>query len=281
MDLLTLIIQIILTIPLTIMLNILENKENRSINYILIPSIYIIILSALFPTIKNNIFLIVVFEIFIRNFYITSVISKENKISNTVFIIESVVSIALSLFTYNYFINQVDTVIPNPSDIKPLLWFLIILYISHLYNELTKERKISLKNKDLKIKKEQIIVQYAKFKNQYAKFIKSKNNNINNLIYSIMIYNEYTKPKIYRNIISYIGAITKRETEYGIMRIKSYSHLTDEESIKLTISNFEKILKNTKLKEQDQINKILNNYNIKEQDQIKEIYKEIIEFNKI
>ena len=65
------------------------------------------------------------------------------------------------------------------------------------------------------------------------------------------------------------------------MRIKWYSHLTDEESIKLTITNFEKILKNTKLKEQDQINKILNNYNIKEQDQIKEIYKEIIEFNKI
>ncbi|HIS18366.1 MAG TPA: hypothetical protein IAC02_07160, partial [Candidatus Coprovivens excrementavium] len=80
---------------------------------------------------------------------------------------------------------------------------------------------------------------------------------------------------------SYFGAITKKETEYGIMRIKSFNHLTDEESIKLTISQFEKQLKNSKLKEKDQIDKLLASYKTDEQEQIKTIYQEITSFNKI
>lgn len=281
MNLITLIIQIVLTIPLTIILNIFQNKENRSINYILIPTIYMIIIAALIPTIKENIFLIVVFEIFIRNFYITSVVSQENKISNTMFIIESLLSIALSLFTYNYFINQVLSVIPDPTEIAPFLWFLIILYLSSLYKEINKEKKTIHQQKEIKLKKEQIIMQYAKFKNRYSSFIKSKNNNINNLVYALMIFNDYKKPKLYRNLTSYFGAITKKETEYGIMRIKSFNHLTDEESIKLTISQFEKQLKNSKLKEKDQIDKLLASYKTDEQEQIKTIYQEITSFNKI
>ena len=68
MTLTTIILQILLTIPLTILLNHFQNHENNKINKIIIPSIYIIIISALVPTVKENIFLIVIFEIFIRNF---------------------------------------------------------------------------------------------------------------------------------------------------------------------------------------------------------------------
>lgn len=280
MNLITLIMQIILTIPLTIILNLFQNKENRGLNQILIPTIYMILIAALIPSIKENIFLIVIFEIFIRNFYITSVVNQKQKISNGMFILESLISIALSLFTYNYFINQVNSVVPNPEEIKPFLWFLIILYIAFLYKEMTKEKITIKKTKETKRKKEQTIMQYAKFKNQYSPIIKSKNELINNLAYAIMIFNDYKKTKLYRNVQSYIGAVTKKETEYGIMQVKSYTYMTDEQSITQKISSFEKQLKNTKLKETEQLEKLLNNYTKEEQQEILAIYKEIVEFSK-
>ena len=158
MALSTLIFQIFLAIPLTIILGYFQNKEKRRLNQILLPTIYIIIISALIPIVKENVFLIVIFEIFIRNFYLTTITNQNYKISNLTFILESFISISLSLFTYNYFINKVESVIPNPEDIKPFIWFLIILYIFSLYKISNKENKKDSQNKQIIRKKEHIII---------------------------------------------------------------------------------------------------------------------------
>ena len=99
MNLGTLLIQILLTVPLTIILNFFKSKENRRINQILIPSVYIIVIAALVPYVKENIFLIVIFELFIRNFYITNIVNQEKEISSTTCIREGLISSALSLVT--------------------------------------------------------------------------------------------------------------------------------------------------------------------------------------
>lgn len=280
MTLFTIILQIILTIPLTIILIHYQKEENKQINQILIPSAYIIIISAVIPVVKENIFLIVVFEMFMRNFYITNIVNSNNEQSTSKYIINSLLSIALSLFTYNYFIGQVDSVIPNPNDIKEFVWFLIILYSLYLYNTLNKNKEKQNKVKTNTFKTEKIIMQYAKFKNQYASIIKSKNELVNNLTYAIMIHNDYKTPKIYRNINTYIGAITKKETNYGIMQIPSYERISDEESIKIVIADFEKKLKNNKLKENEKIEKLLSNFQTKEKEEIIKIYTDIKEFIK-
>lgn len=280
MTLTTILLQILLTIPLTIILNHYQNKDNRKINQIIIPSLYTIIIAALVPSVKENIFLIVIFEIFIRNFYITNVTNRAHESSAISFIIENIISIGLSLFVYNYFIGQVDSVIPNPEDIKAFVWFLIIIYLVYLYNLTNKNKVVVEKAKTAKIKTEKTIMQYAKLKNKYANFVKSKNTLINNLTYAIMIYEDFKTPKVYRNISAYIGAVTKKETKYGIMQIPSYERLSDEESIKITINNFEKELKNTKLKENEKIDKLLIKYKEEEKEQIKNIYKDILEFSK-
>ena len=280
MTLTTIILQILLTIPLTIILNYFQNRENRKINQLIIPSVYITIISALVPSIKENVFLIVIFEIFIRNFYITNVISRSNESSAISFIMENIISIGLSLFVYNYFISNVETVIPNPEDVKGFIWFLIILYTVYLYNLTTKDKKVVEKANTAKIRTEKTIMQYAKFKNKYSNIIKTKNILINNLTYAIMIFEDYKTPKLYRNINAYIGAVTKKETKYGIMQIPSYERLTDEASIEMTISNFEKALKNSKLKENEKIDKLLTNYKQEEKEHILLIYKTIVEFSK-
>ncbi len=278
MNLTTLLLQIVLTIPLTIILNYFKKKENRRINELLIPSIYIIVVAALLPVVKTNIFLIVIFEIFIRNFYVTNVVNQDKEISNAMFIIESIISIALSLFTYNYFISKVDTVIPDPETIKPFIWFLIIIFVAYLFKISTKDRVIKESKNQKKYKKEQIIIKYAKYKNMYSNIVKSKNTNINNLVYALMIHNDNHNPKITRTFKEYLGLVTKKETPYSIMQIPSFNKIKDEEGIELTITNFEKKLKNTKLNETSQIDKLLETYEPSEKEDILAYYEIIKEF---
>jgi glucan phosphoethanolaminetransferase (alkaline phosphatase superfamily) len=280
MNLTTLILQIIFTIPLTILLSSFNKKDNRALNYILIPTIYIIVLAALIPSIKTNIFLIVIFEIFIRNFYVTNIVNRDLRISVKSFLIESLLSVALSLFTYNYFISKVDTVVPDPEEIKAFLWFLLIIYCIYLYKTFNKDKQVIKENKAKNNNKEQIIVKYAKFKNMYSSYIKTEKDIIKNMIYAIMIYNDNQNPKLYRNIREYIGMITKKETSYSIMQIPSFNKIKDEEGIELTVSDFENRIKSKRIKEQDQIDKLLSSYNPKAKEEILKIYNEIIEFEK-
>ena len=123
-------------------------------------------------------------------------------------------------------------------------------------------------------------MEYAKFKNIYSSYVKSKSDLINNLVYAIMIYENSKTPKLYRNLNAYIGLITKKETKFGIMQVPSYERLSDEESIKRVISTFEKQLKNTELKENDKLNKLLSNYKQDERNEILENYSDIVEFSK-
>lgn len=280
MTLLTILIQIILTIPLTILLNYYQKEQQRKINQILIPTIYTIIVSALIPSVKENVFLIVIFEIFIRNFYITNIVNKPANSKPLTSIIENIISVGLSIFTYNYFISKVDSVIPNPEEIKGFIWFLIMLYVVYLYSLKTKNNKELEQKENIKLKSEQIIMQYAKLKNKYSSIVKAKNQLINNTIYSIMIFEEFRTPRIYRNINSTLSTILRKETKHGIMQIASVDRISDEESINISLIDFEKNLKNTKLKESEKLDKLLTKYTNEEKESIKNIYKEIVEFCK-
>ncbi len=277
MNLGTLLIQILLTVPLTIILNFFKSKENRRINQILIPSVYIIVIAALIPYVKENIFLIVIFELFIRNFYITNIVNQEKEISNTTFIIEGLISIALSLFTYNYFIGEVETVIPEPESIKPFIWFLIIIFTASLYKTGTKGREEIKTVKNKKRKKEQTILKYAKLKNLYGNIVKSRKNIINNITYAIMVYNDNKYPKLNRKMREYKGMITRNEIEYGIMQVPSYTKISDEESIRMTIASLEEKLKGI-TKEQEALEIALRDYSDKSE--IINIYNEILDFQK-
>lgn len=277
MNLGTLLLQILLTVPLTIILNFFRNKESRRLNQILIPSVYIIIVAALIPYVKENIFLIVIFELFIRNFYITNIVNQEKEISNTAFIIEGIISIALSLFIYNYFINEVDTVVPDPETLKPFIWFLIILFIYSLYRIGTKNYQEVKTLKTKKRRKEQTVLKYAKLKNQYGTTVKSKREIINNIVYSLMVYNDNKSPKLNRKLKEYKGLLTRNEVEYGILQVPSLVKISDEESIRVTINNLETQLKGI-TKEKDVLDKALANY--KDKEEIINIYNEIIEFQK-
>lgn len=272
-----LISQMLLTVPLTIILNYLKKEQIGNFAQILFPSIYIIFISAIFPTLKTNIFLIVIFEIFIHNFYITNIVSETREDRRESLVI-NILGALISILTYNYFINSVYSVLPSPDEIKPFLWFIIIMYLVTLLQRISKKYETKKQERTKKHNKEHIIMQYAKYKNKYSSIIKSKTKIINDLVYSIMIHETIKKPSFYQKIEEYVGAITKRETPYGIMRVKAYNHLTDEESIKIVIEDLEKKLKQQK--DKIELTKLLKNYQEEDIKSIIDIYNIIEDFSK-
>ena len=91
MNIILLIIDILLTIPLSYILIKIEKEKDNNIYSCIVPTIYIIIISALIPTLKKYIFLIPIFELFIRNYYLANVNEEIN--NNKKAILSSVISI--------------------------------------------------------------------------------------------------------------------------------------------------------------------------------------------
>ena len=90
-------IQLLLSLPLLGIMEYFNNKNISSIQKILIPVIYIVIVSGLCMDIKDNIYLIVIFQVVMHEFYINNVTGNNLLINKKEYLINSIVSIILSI----------------------------------------------------------------------------------------------------------------------------------------------------------------------------------------
>ena len=280
MNIFTLFFHLLFIIPLFFIHELLDKKEENIIEKAIIPTIYIIVLSSIVPSLKNNIFLIVVFEIIFREFYYNYFSNKGSLLNKKEYLIETIISILLSLVTYFYFINEVDRVLPKVEEARPFIWLLVIIFV---YNILKKNININLSINEsnfINRKKEYVIVEYARLKNTYYRIIRNKNEDINLLTYCIMIYENNKRPKYIREIDKIVNRFLNREIKYGITQEYSNKELTDEESIRITMKELENKYK--ELKSKDKIKELICiKYNdINYQKDILDIYNELREFNK-
>lgn len=116
-------------------------------------------------------------------------------------------------------------------------------------------------------------MQYAKFKTKYYKEVKTKKKELIPLIYSIMIYENYQKPRLIRKLEKY--KLFNKQSKYGIMQVNSNKYIDDSSSIKLAIKKLEQ-LSNDK----NDIKEIVSSYYKSYKKEIIFIYKEIINFDK-
>ncbi len=276
MNILILFLDLLLTLPLSFIIIYSSQKGKKYLYNLLLPTIYIIIISAIWPQLKSNIFLIPIFELFIRNFYITNIKDEYN--DNKKDFIYSILSIIISTITYNIFISKVNNVLPQPEEFKSLLWFLIIIFI-YLYFADSQASSSITHLKSLFNKKEYVVMQYAKFKTKYGNIVNSKNEKINLLTYAIMIHENYQHPVFYRNISSYLNHLLNKKNYYGIMQVSSPMPISDEESIKIVLDDLEK-----NLKKEDLTKKNIEQYLKKESElrknEIMTVYEYLQEFIK-
>lgn len=242
------IIQFVFAFFLFLILNYFENKEdkNNNINHIIIPSIYIIVLSGVFSSLKwtslnENIFMVIVFELIIRLIYVKSILKREVLVNNKYYFTIYLFAILFGVIIDFNIISKVDTVIPSAESILPGLWLLIIIFVYSLLKDKLTLKFIQDKKKFTDKLGEYVVVSYARLKSKYNKVVNNKNKEINRIIYSIMIYENYKNPLFMRKLDALLVKYGTEPTELGIMQVKTNKVITDEESIKIASTKINKI----------------------------------------
>lgn len=138
-------------------------------------------------------------------------------------------SIGLSIYVYKL-IDKVNKILPNPESLRDEMWILIILFLYSTFNKMTFGRTGTLKRKEM-----YLIKTYTHLKSKYDKAISKVCNNyfFIQVVYAIMIYENFNRPKIVRWIENIHFWITKKPHTLGIMQVTSSKWINDEQSISL------------------------------------------------
>lgn len=264
-----------------------KNEKESNLIHALVPVIYLILLSGLLTAIgmgrfNDNLFVIVFFELCIRLYYVKNILRQEDLMNASFYIQIYGISLLCCYLVNRYFISQVSSVFLTAEEMKPGIWFGILLFFFFLLNKHVhiqyKEQVSTFHGK----KKEYILVQYVRLKTSFGKWVKVKDENTLPMIYAMMVYENYHRPKFFRTLDKIKYRFTGRERKMGIMQIKSKVEIDDVSSIKLSIKKLEKILESSSKKTKKVAwREVLEEYYGSKQpvDQIVEIYNLIVEFN--
>lgn len=265
MNLLQIIYYVVLAFGLFFILNYFKKLEEKTPSVmILIPVIYIFLVSALPGISKEFVYFIILIEMLIRIYYTKVILNQEELINKDYYIQNYGLAFIVSYLLTETFIMKIDTILPTLQEIRVGVWFLIILF---LYKVLNGNISIKLEKQEavnFKMKEEAIVVRFARFKNQYFNVIKSKDKNFNLLVYAMMIYENCHRSKFLRNIDRISYRFTGKITKMGIMQVESNKEISDEESIKIILKELTKLEKNLsadkKIKKQNLYQEMLIEY---------------------
>ena len=288
MSIKTLLIYIGSSIILNVILNKLEKKKKDNlIDYIVISNIYILILSGIFEIYgltnnNDNIFIIILFQVLGKILYLTLIRERTILKNNDYNLKKYLITLGIGYLINILIINKVDNIFPNTETIKLLIWLFIIGY-GLFYIKKNIDIKVPVDNNvSFYQDREYIVMQYAKYKNKYYNLVSSKNETVNKLVYSMMIYENYNKPELIRKIDVLKYRLFHEEGKFGIMQIEKKQPITDDESINIVRSKLERINStNIKDKKSDlEIAKILiKKYYKKDNNEVMAIYQEIKKFD--
>ena len=230
MNFMTFIYEILLALLLFIVMEVIKKKTKEDSLIYLFPNIYIILVASIFTSLKNYTLIILILYLLldIINTYVLS--QKESLIEDSIYFKNILITFIIGLIIYNFYLLPVDNAFFNINEFKNFIWMLVILYLYQLFkNSNIKDKKIIKNNYD-KHFKEYVILNYAKFKNRYSYLIKVKNKDIENVLYSMLIYESLVNSglsKYFKRIRNRINQVNI----YGIMNVNSNHFITDEESI--------------------------------------------------
>ena len=271
--------EILLALLLFIMMEVIKKKTKEDSLIYLFPNIYIILVASIFNSLKNYTLIILILYLLldIINTYVLS--QKESLIEDSIYFKNILITFIIGLIIYNFYLLPVDNAFFNINEFKNFIWVLVILYLYQLFkNSNIKDKKIIKNNYD-KHFKEYVILNYAKFKNRYSYLIKVKNKDIENVLYSMLIYENLLN----HGISKYLKKIRNRINQvniYGIMNVNSNHFITDEESIVIVKDKLVKKYHHLK-KDCNYLELIKVKYQDKESIfEIKKILKIIEDFNK-
>ena len=210
-----------------------------------------------------------IFELFYKSYFLEDYFFKDFSILKK-FIIELIIGIFINFEIF----NKVDDIFLSGESLLFIIWFIIILIIYHYLSNNNKE-ELKKSRKEYKLDKDKIVYKYTKLKILFNDNINFRSKYDNLLVYSILIFNDFNRPKFLRNIDNIKYRFNGRENLFGIGQIKSKFIISDEESISLLKKEIKSIKSNNKKKNTSDILKVYNKENYK---YINDIYNELVKF---
>lgn len=214
------------------------NRQEKVIFTIL----YVLCISGVFSRMglinfNKDIFLIVVVELFCQLFYSNYILEKDVFNKNDNFFSFYFIKIILVFFINRELINKVKDVFLSGDDLKTIIWLLVIVYIYQFF----KDRDVTLKSDEKNISKESIVLSFARLKLKYEEDISLNDDNQKLVVYSIMIFNNYMRSRLFRKLDSIIFRINNKPRKLGIMQIMTKKYINDYESIVMACKKIDKL----------------------------------------
>ena len=264
---------------LFIFLYILKNKfKINNFQSIVFSLLFMIVIAGIctkygFSKLNINVFEMVFKIIYYSYFLDDDFFDKEE--NNILYYI---VLIVLGYVFNIYFINKVNTVFLSSEDIRIITWLVMFLFLYQFFKDNDFFKKVEANNSKKILTDQRIYVSYAKLKSYYNGFIDYDNKDINNLLYSIMIFENYRRPKFLRSIDNFRYRFDGGVKKLGIMQVETKRFISDIESIDLVYKKINKLYEKYTTKNKTDFNKIISSYNKESSEEIIYIYDKISKF---
>ena len=193
-------------------------------------------------------------------YYILQLFFSINKLFYTykgLYFGSAILSILLSYFFYtNGIVQGLSNLLPDSSNFRTELWFIVILFFYGLFNtyqlEDSDNHKGKLEKRYLTLKKRYGHLPGPEFQNKKI---------LNDLLFSIMIFEDMNRPKWLRFLEKIFFGLGFVQSS-GIMQVKSSHLLNDEESINEAEKIILRIYQNSKDKSDYEISgQVFTEYN--------------------
>lgn len=176
--------------------------------------------------------------------------------------------VVISYFTYEKLIKVKANILPDFTTVANELWIIILIFIFQVANNLRFSQEATQKRKDNYLKS-----RYHYFKRFYGQLIKDLTNNeiLESIVYAIIIYEDFNRPKIARQIENLKFKLTNKPHTLGVMQVRSDKLISDLESVKLgtekIVNAYKKYLENPTESSSDYFdwyakNYIISDYNV-------------------
>lgn len=228
----------------------LETDEAPAFNYlirVLSPTVFIILVSAFFYSVKldqftANIYLISVYYVVFRLVF-NIAINRIKLINWPKQFIYIVSIIALNYFVYIKFIKIKGNLLPDFTSMANELWIIIIVFLYTLINNISLSDKNAQKRKD-----KYLATQFARINANYNSIVSKTlpQVRLRQIALALIIYEDFNRPKLFRIIENLSQLFSNRPHTLGIMQVKSSNRITDKQSVilgtKKLLNDFEDLL---------------------------------------
>lgn len=199
------------------------------------------------------------------------VMNRIDLLNKKLYVAYALISILMSIAITQLIKDEsLDNLLPEMKDVFLELFLVILAFIYGII------RQIPERISDYQARKSRYIMnRYRKLSKRFGQLLKDESKTVRFIVFAIMIYEDYNRPKIVRIVEKIVGANTK-----DIMQVKGSPN--DEEGIKRTAERISRELKGYYTDED--VKKVISKHNPGDDDYgsaVLQIYKELMKNTEI